>query len=80
MKSNKKSLGMVLTLAISHTLSLLRRAREHGEMRETGHSSIIILSGRVVLVDAGDPWNGEQLRGRLREEGFETDEVRAYLC
>ncbi|KAF8385270.1 hypothetical protein PRIPAC_74412 [Pristionchus pacificus] len=46
------------------------------EDRATGTVTLVKTSeGRVVLVDAGDPWNGEELRGRLREEGLEADEI-----
>ncbi|GMR31557.1 hypothetical protein PMAYCL1PPCAC_01752, partial [Pristionchus mayeri] len=44
--------------------------------RATGTVSLVRTpEAHVILVDCGDPWNGEELKGRLAEKGFAPDQV-----
>ncbi|GMT31180.1 hypothetical protein PFISCL1PPCAC_22477, partial [Pristionchus fissidentatus] len=48
--------------------------------RATGTVTLVTTpEGRVILVDAGDPWNGAELRERLAERGYAPEEMTDVL-
>ncbi|GMT04975.1 hypothetical protein PENTCL1PPCAC_27149, partial [Pristionchus entomophagus] len=61
--------------SVKNTVDILIKGYVDGR-RATGTVTLVnMMEHGLILVDAGDPWNGDELREKLKERGYTPDQV-----